>query len=51
MTAVLVDPMADNTGAHRFYEGMGFACVGPRRLGPDDCLVYRIDRAGWREGA
>lgn len=50
VTAVLVDPMADNIAAHRFYEAMGFRQVGPRRFGPDDCLVFSIDRADWREG-
>ena len=46
--AVLVDPMADNTGAHRFYEAMGFRFVERRAFGPDDCFVYQIKRADWR---
>ena len=45
--AVVVDPLASNTRAHRFYERRGFACVGPRRFGDDACLVYRLDRAEW----
>lgn len=42
--AVLVDPMAGNTRAHRFYERLGFRFVERRRFGQDDCLVYRLDR-------
>lgn len=47
---VLIDPMADNTRAHRFYESLGFKLLGPRRFGPDDCLVYQLTRADWRNG-
>ena len=43
--AVLIDPLASNTRARRFYERLGFAQVGPRRFGTDDCVVYRLDRA------
>ena len=50
VTAVLVDPMADNSAGHRFYEAMGFRLVGPRSFGPDRCLVYSLERARWREG-
>ena len=45
--AVLVDPLASNVRAHRFYERLGFRLVGPRRFGDDACLVYRLDRALW----
>lgn len=47
---ILIDPMADNTAAHRFYESLGFKLLGPRRFGPDDCLVYQLTRADWRSG-
>jgi aminoglycoside 6'-N-acetyltransferase len=43
--AILVDPLATNTRAHRFYERLGFRCVERRRFGQDDCFVYRLDRA------
>lgn len=43
--AVLVDPLAANTRAHRFYERLGFRFVERRRFGADDCFVYRLDRA------
>lgn len=46
--AVWVDPLAANVRAHRFYERFGFRCVGPRRFGDDDCLVYELRRAEWR---
>lgn len=44
VTAIVIDPLADNAGAIRFYERMGFTAVGPRRFGEDDCLVMRLDR-------
>jgi aminoglycoside 6'-N-acetyltransferase len=51
--AVLIDPLASNVDAQRFYRRIGFVEVGPRRFGSDDCLVMRIDRARWaaRTGA
>jgi aminoglycoside 6'-N-acetyltransferase len=42
--AVLIDPLASNTAAHRFYERLGFRFVERRRFGADDCFVYRLDR-------
>jgi aminoglycoside 6'-N-acetyltransferase len=45
--AVLIDPLASNTRAHRFYERCGFKRVGPRTFGEDACIVYRMDRADW----
>jgi aminoglycoside 6'-N-acetyltransferase len=50
VTAVLVDPMADNTRAHRFYEALGFAFAERRSFGPDDCFVYILERRRWRLG-
>jgi aminoglycoside 6'-N-acetyltransferase len=48
VSAVLIDPLASNTRAHRFYERLGFKFVERRQFGPDDCHVYRLDRADWR---
>ena len=48
---ILIDPMADNTAAHRFYKSLGFKLLGPRTFGPDNCLVYQLTRADWRTGA
>lgn len=42
--AVLIDPLASNTRAHRFYERLGFRFVEERRFGEDDTFVYRIGR-------
>ena len=44
VTAVLVDPLDSNSGAHRFYERLGFEYVVQRRLGEDSCFVYRLTR-------
>jgi aminoglycoside 6'-N-acetyltransferase len=43
--AVLVDPLAANLRAHRFYERLGFRFVERRRFGQDECFVYRLDRS------
>lgn len=48
--AVLIDPLASNTRAHRFYERSGFRCLGPRNFGEDACLVYRLERADFAFG-
>ncbi len=45
VAAIVIDPMAGNLRARRFYERLGFREVGPRRFGEDDCVVYRLDRA------
>ncbi len=47
VTAVLIDPLASNTRAIRFYERLGFRLVGRRWFGADDCAVHRLDRAAW----
>lgn len=44
VNAVLVDPLASNARARRFYERCGFRLVELRRFGSDDCAVYRLDR-------
>ena len=44
VVAVLVDPLAANTRAHRFFERLGFRFVERRRFGADDCCVYRLGR-------
>lgn len=50
VSAVLIDPLAQNVRAHRFYERLGFRFVERRRFGADDCFVYRLDRADYRPG-
>lgn len=46
VTAVLIDPLASNVRAHRFYERLGFRFVERRHFGGDDCFVYRLERPG-----
>ena len=48
--AILIDPLATNTAAHRFYRRLGFAFVERRRFGGDDCFVFELTRARWRQG-
>ena len=47
VSAVLIDSLANNTRAHRFYERLGFQFVENRRFGEDECIVYRLDRANY----
>jgi aminoglycoside 6'-N-acetyltransferase len=51
VTVVLIDPLASNTDAIRFYERLGFTRVGPRRFGEDDCIVMQLDRDRWKRDA
>jgi aminoglycoside 6'-N-acetyltransferase len=44
VTEILIDPLATNTAAHRFYERLGFVFVGPRKLGDSDCFIFRLLR-------
>lgn len=50
---ILIDPLARNSGAIRFYERLGFEPEGPRRFGEDACLVLKLTRERWeqRQGA
>ena len=48
VTAVLINPLANNTRAHRFYERLGFYFIEPRRFGDDDCFVYGLNRVDWQ---
>ncbi len=47
VTAILVDPLVNNTRAHRFYERLGFQRIESRQFGQDDCYVYRLERRNW----
>lgn len=47
VTAILIDPLASNTAAHRFYERLGFRFVERRQFDEDDCFVYRLERGDW----
>ncbi|MBX2893784.1 MAG: acetyltransferase [Saprospiraceae bacterium] len=45
VSAVLIDPLASNTAAHRFYQRLGFRFVERRQFGEDDTFVFRLERA------
>ncbi|MEX0647949.1 MAG: GNAT family N-acetyltransferase [Balneolaceae bacterium] len=45
--AVVIDPLAANTKAHRFYERLGFRFIERRSFGEDDCFVYWLDYSDW----
>lgn len=44
VTSIIIDPLASNSRAIRFYERVGFKAVERRWFGPDDCLVMRLER-------
>lgn len=47
VTAVIIDPLATNVRAQRFYERIGFTFFERRTFGEDDCFIYRITRESW----
>ncbi len=47
VTAIVIDPLASNVRAHKFYRRLGFMPEGRRSFGEDDCLVHRLTRASW----
>ncbi|MBU6374044.1 MAG: GNAT family N-acetyltransferase [Alphaproteobacteria bacterium] len=49
VSAVVIDPLASNERAHRFYQRLGFRAAERRLFNDeDDCLVHRLTRADWR---
>lgn len=48
VTAVIIDPLASNERALRFYRRLGFEHVEDRGFGTDQCAVYQLTRARWR---
>lgn len=44
VSAVIIDPLASNLNAQRFYERLGFKFVERRQFGEDDCFVYSLER-------
>lgn len=41
---ILIDPLASNTKAHRFYERLGFRFLEERTFGEDHCFVYHLKK-------
>jgi aminoglycoside 6'-N-acetyltransferase len=50
VNGVVIDPLASNTAAHRFYQRLGFRPEARRIFGDDDCLVHRLTRIDWAAG-
>lgn len=45
ITAILIDPLASNTAAHRFYERLGFTYLYRHQFdATSDCCIYRLTR-------
>lgn len=44
VSAILIDPLATNTSAHRFYERLGYQFVTQRMFDGDLCHVYTLPR-------
>ena len=44
VTSILIDPLARNTRAHRFYERLGYAFQEERDFDGDQCKVYQLTR-------
>jgi aminoglycoside 6'-N-acetyltransferase len=50
VTAIIIDPLASNVRAHRFYQRLGFRPTHRRTFNDEDeCLVHRLTRADWRK--
>jgi len=47
VSAIVIDPLASNVRAHKFYRRLGFIPLGPRTFGDDDCLVHELTREDW----
>ncbi len=47
--AIVIDPLASNVRAHRFYRRLGFKPLGRRTFDEDDCLVHELKREDWRQ--
>ena len=47
VTSVLIDPLASNTKAHRFYERLGFRFIEERIFEGHLCFVYELMRKWW----
>ena len=45
--AILIDPLATNTRAHKFYKKVGFTFVEKKIFDGDECFVFRLDREHW----
>ncbi len=50
--AILLDPLASNTSAIRFYTRLGYRQIDRRVFaGVDDCWVMQLDRSDWERSS
>ncbi len=49
VSAILIDPLASNERAHKFYERIGFEFFDYRELDGDLCKIYELTRQRWEE--
>lgn len=47
VTAIIIDPLASNVKAHRFYERLGFKFIENRKFNDSECKIYQLDRKAW----
>jgi aminoglycoside 6'-N-acetyltransferase len=47
VTAIVIDPLASNTRAHKFYQRLGFKPTHRQMFGEDDTLIHKITREDW----
>lgn len=47
VTAIVIDPLASNTRAHKFYQRLGFVPTHRQMFDEDDCLVHKLTREDW----
>jgi aminoglycoside 6'-N-acetyltransferase len=46
--SILIDPLANNLRAHKFYKRLGFEFVERRQFDEEsDCFVFRLNRENW----
>ena len=45
--SIVIDPLATNARAIRFYERLAFVRIERRFFGEDDCIVLRLARTAW----
>jgi len=47
--AILIDPLSNNTDAHRFYQRLGFKFMERRQFDDEsDCYVHKLVRKDWQ---
>jgi len=47
IVAIVIDPLASNVRAHKFYRRLGFKPTGLRKFGDDECFVHELTREDW----